>query len=206
MLPETEPEAKVYAELTELDARIARAVAQARCVRCEGPLHVANYQRKPRGGLLASAGEAFTLRHSLCCGRRGCRKRTLPPSLRFLGRRVYLELVVVFASACAQAAAMVREARETTGVPERTLKRWLQWWREQVREQGWWVQLRARFVPPPPDESQLPRSLLEKLSAQFSAGGDLHLAIARCLAPGTTRASIDVARFVRDAEGSAAAG
>lgn len=200
MLPETELEAKAYEELTALDARIAREVARARCVHCGGPLHVANYRRKPRGGILARAGEAFTLRHSLCCGRRGCRKRTLPPSLRFLGRRVYLEVVVVFASVCAQAAALVREAREETGVPGRTLKRWLQWWREQVPMQSWWLQLRARFVPPPPDESQLPRSLVEKLSAS-SAGDQLHLAIARSLAPGTTQASIDVARFVREAEG-----
>ena len=87
-----------FARLEKLDEVIAATVAAGGCRHCEGPLHQGNYHRKPRGGIVATAGEAFTRRHSLCCGRRGCRKRALPPSLRFLGRRVYLEVVVVLAS------------------------------------------------------------------------------------------------------------
>jgi hypothetical protein len=32
----------------QMDARIAAAVARAGCLFCRGPLHVANYYRKPR--------------------------------------------------------------------------------------------------------------------------------------------------------------
>jgi hypothetical protein len=113
-----------FEKLAKIDERIAIAVAAARCPRCGGPLHRGNYQRKPRGGRIGPAGEAFTLRHSLCCGRRGCRKRALPPSLRFLGRRVYLEAVVVIATVHAMLAAAMRAAQDITGVPARTLRRW----------------------------------------------------------------------------------
>jgi hypothetical protein len=92
-----------FARLLEFDRKIAEAVAAEGCRHCGGPLHQGNYERKPRGGQIAEAGEAFRLRHSLCCGREGCRKRALPPSLRFLGRRVYLEAVVLFASVRAMA-------------------------------------------------------------------------------------------------------
>ena len=45
--------------------------------------------------------EAFGRRFSLCCGREGCRHRATPPSVRFLGRRVYVGAVVIVASAIA---------------------------------------------------------------------------------------------------------
>lgn len=197
--------AEEFEVLAKWDERIAAAVASERCVHCGGPLHVANYERKPRGGAIASAGEAFTLRHSLCCGRRGCRKRTLPPSLRFLGRRVYLEVVVLFASLCAQAVKKLTAARAATQVPEWTLHRWLVWWRETLPREGWWAELRARFVPPPPCEAELPRSLVEKL-AESAGAKKLAWLAARSLAPGTTRSGIDAARFVREVVGASAGG
>lgn len=83
-----------FASLEEFDRQISKTVAAGGCGHCGGPLYQSNYERKPRGGQIGEAGEAFKLRHSLCCGRDGCRKRALPPSLRFLGRRVYLEAVV----------------------------------------------------------------------------------------------------------------
>jgi hypothetical protein len=106
-----------FASLEEFDRQIAEAVAAEGCRHCGGPLHQGNYERKPRGGQIAGAGEAFTLRHSLCCGREGCRRRALPPSLRFLGRRVYLEAVVLLATVQAIALKTLRQAREVTGVP-----------------------------------------------------------------------------------------
>lgn len=197
MLPEAEQVAKDFEALAEWDRQVARAVAAEPCVHCGGPLHVANYQRKPRGGVIAGASEALTLRHGLCCGRQGCRRRTLPPSLRFLGRRVYLEIVVIFASVCAQTAATLRAAREATGVPAWTLRRWLTWWRTGLPQEGWWADLRARFVPPPPLEAQLPLSLVMKLTEVGATSREVAWLAARCLAPGTTRSAIDAARFVR---------
>jgi len=194
-----------FARLEKLDEMIAATVAAGRCRHCEGPLHQGNYHRKPRGGLVATAGEAFTRRHSLCCGRRGCRKRALPPSLRFLGRRVYLEMVVLLASVMAQILATAREAVAASGVPLRTLRRWGCWWREVFPRLPTWAELRARFVPPPPDETQLPRSLLVRLGGDGAhredggegfADGEVLLLSARYLAPVTSDSVADGSRFV----------
>ncbi len=111
MVHESRISEEFFSQLAALDAEISRRVAAAGCPRCGGPLHQAHYQRKPRGGVFAAAGEAFSLRHSLCCGREGCRKRTLPPSVRFLGRRVYLEAVVLLASVAVQIATATLRAR-----------------------------------------------------------------------------------------------
>jgi hypothetical protein len=188
-----------FASLEEFDRQIAASVAAAGCRHCGGPLHQGNYERKPRGGRVAEGGEAFTLRYSLCCGREGCRKRALPPSLRFLGRRVYLEAVVLLASALTVGLETLRMAREITGVPTRTLRRWHGWWTGAFPSSALWTELRARFVPPPPAESELPRSLLERAQAVVDASAaiiDVLLLAARWLAPVTTQSVPDGSRFV----------
>lgn len=191
-----------FSSLASLDAELCRQVAAAGCQRCGGPLHQAHYQRKPRGAVMAAAGEAFTLRYALCCGRRGCRRRTLPPSLRFFGRRVYLEAVVLLASAAAQMASTLRAAQDATGVAGRTLRRWGRWWREGFTRSATWTELRARLRPPPPDETQLPQSLVERLNAESrgpsarAMPNRLCVLAARCLAPATTTMP-DASGFVR---------
>jgi hypothetical protein len=210
MLPDLELGEEFFAELMGLDAEIARQVAAAGCAHCGGPLHQANYGRKPRGGVIAVAGEGLDLRHSLCCGREGCRKRALPPSLRFLGRRVYVEVVVLLASVVAQLAAALRDARAQTGVPARTLRRWGAWWRQELPQSAFWASLRARFAPPPPAESELPHSLVTRLEAELvqaasgSSLADVCRFGARLLAPITTRSVADGARFLRAVGGSSA--
>ena len=194
--------------MAALDAKMAASVAAAGCRHCGGPLHQANYRRKSRGGHLAAAGEAFGLRHSLCCGREGCRRRTLPPSLRFLGRRVYLEAVVLLASMAAQVLVTLRAARSATGVPVRTLRRWATWWREEFPRSRTWLELRARLKPPPPDEAELPISLLDRLRSELAGPrtlvslGELCHWAARLLAPSTTSSLSDVASFVRELGGA----
>lgn len=204
---------ELFASFVEFDARIAREVASGGCRHCGGPLHQSNYLRKPRGAQLAAAGEAFALRHSLCCGRDGCRKRALPPSLRFLGRRVYLEAVVLLASVVALLMPALRAAQALTGVPKVTLERWGLWWRTTFPMSATWVELRARFRPPPPDEALLPSSLVDRVTEELVdlARGDPSLSevcqvVARLLAPVTTQSVPDAARFVRDALGSVATG
>ena len=194
-----------FARLEKLDEMIAAKVAAGRCRHCDGPLHQGNYQRKPRGGIVATAGEAFTRRHSLCCGRRGCRKRALPPSLRFLGRRVYLEVVVVLASVMVQVMATASAATAASGVLLRTLRWWGGWWREVFPKLPMWSELRARFVPPPPDEAQLPRSLVARLGGggqrpddggEGLANAEALLLSARYLAPATSDSVVEGSRFV----------
>ena len=42
------------------------------------------------------------MRLSFCCGREGCRRRVLPPSVLFWGRRVYWAAVVLVVTAPCQ--------------------------------------------------------------------------------------------------------
>jgi hypothetical protein len=147
--------------LEQADARtVERAIAEG-CAVCGGPLHHADFARKPRGGWIAPEGEGLVKRFSLCCGREGCRKRLTPPSLRFLGRRVYLGVVVIVASLVAQALGAARALRQKTGVPARTVRRWLSWWGGAFIETEVFVAIRARLVGV--DESQVPASIVERL-------------------------------------------
>jgi hypothetical protein len=205
MVHESALDEEFFASLTDLDEELARTVAAEGCPRCGGPLHRADYQRKPRGALIAGAAEAFTRRHSLCCGRAGCRRRALPPSLRFLGRKVYVELVVLFASVVAQLADGPGRAETDTGVPRRTLGRWRHWWTKELPSTAAWLELRARLAPPPPSEAELPASLAERLARELDPAEATVVGFARAaarhLAASTTSSVPDGSRFVRSVFG-----
>jgi hypothetical protein len=69
-------DARLYELLLRVDVDLAREAQGQRCARCEGPLHVSNYPRKPRGEELPKAlCDAYALRVSFCCGQEGCRRR-----------------------------------------------------------------------------------------------------------------------------------
>jgi len=168
--------------LTRLDEELATQAQGAGCS-CGGVLHRANYPRKPRGCPTLAIREAFSSRLSFCCSR--CRRRTTSMSVRFLGRRVYLGLVVVLCSArhAGQntAAATLCEA---LAVPLRTLQRWRRWWREDFMQTPLWQAMCARFMPPVSVQG-LPGELL----ARFAGDGGQALARLLCfLAPLTVRA------------------
>jgi hypothetical protein len=195
MIDPIELASEFFEGLTTIDTAIVARAAEEPCRDCGGPLYRGDYPRKPRGGLLAVAAEALGRRFSLCCGRDGCRHRATPPSVRFLGRRVYVGAIVVLASAVALAAATVSMGVRTTGVPALTTRRWLRWWRGPFTASGPFVDLSARLVPAP-DRARLPVSLLERIT------GDGPLAIAKLLAwvaPLTTTSCPGASRPVRAA-------
>ena len=71
--------------LFAIDQDLADAIRKIGCP-CGGRLHSADYLRNPcgvAGGLI----DELRIRLSFCCDRDGCRKRTTPPSVRFLGRK-----------------------------------------------------------------------------------------------------------------------
>ena len=148
---------------------------------CGGSLHRAAYRRQPRGeppGL----PEGFCIRESFCCLREGCRRRLTPPSLRFLGRRVYLGAVVVLVSTMVHGVTDKRAwaMREQCGVSRRTLERWRKWWRQSFVISELWRIVRGRFVPSV-NESLLPSSLLERIEGREPSErvlGALHLLLA----------------------------
>jgi hypothetical protein len=178
--------------LERQDEAITERVAAAACPVCGGPLHRGDYERKPRGGLIAPEGETSVKRFSLCCGREGCRRRATPPSLRFLGRRVYLGVVVILASIVAHALDAATEIRAATGVPARTTRRWLAWWMGPFLRTEVFVAIRARLIEVA--EAALPASMLERLPGTKTEQVRL---LAQLLAPLSTSAALDGSRFVR---------
>src|SRR5207342_517177 len=80
--------------LLAFDADLADAARAERCGPCGGTLHSACYPRKPRGRP-CRLGPEHDRRFSFCCAGDDCRSRATPPSVRFLGRKVYLAAIVV---------------------------------------------------------------------------------------------------------------
>jgi hypothetical protein len=132
--------------LEKVDSDLAEEVRQSGCLHCSGKLHRAKYRRKPRGG---PKRDEEIYRDSFCCDQDGCRKRHTPPSVRFLGRRVYWGIVVVLVSAIQHGlkAERVRVLRESLGIDRRTLERWRAWWLETFVQSSFWKTARARFMP-----------------------------------------------------------
>jgi hypothetical protein len=127
-------------------------------------------------------------RESLCCEREGCRKRTTPPSLRFLGRRVYLAALVVLVSAMTGGVTARRAAamQELIGVSVRTLQRWRAWWLRTFPRTVFWKGARG-LLASPVDEARLPASLIERFTeATGDPAGNGLVACLRFLAPLTT--------------------
>lgn len=175
--------ASLHALLLRVDEDLAEEARRGGCVVDGGVLHRACYERKPRGALVPLGRQART-RLSFCCAKRECRKRTTPPSVRFLGRRVYLGAVVVLLSTMRHGGTAKRLARlrELFGVAPRTVQRWRHWWRETFPQTRCWNEARAHLREPIAT-SELPDGLLA------SFGGDEQarlLGVLRLLRPLTT--------------------
>jgi hypothetical protein len=85
-----------------------------------------------------------------------------PPSVRFLGRKVYLGAVVILISAMRQGPTprRVRELSRLFGVDAATIGRWQAFWRDHVSRSPFWKVARGRLVPII-EITTLPLSLLE---------------------------------------------
>ena len=176
----------VYELLEKCDADLAEKCRLAGCLKCpanEGRLHRSDYRRKPRGGP-EEAKEVETWRESFCCDRDGCRKRHTPPSVRFLGRKVYWGVVVVLMAAMQHGIkpARVEVLRARLGIDGRTLERWRTWWLTTFVESRFWKEARARFMPVPCQKT-LPWSLCETFGIDRL---DRLLKLLRFLRPMTT--------------------
>ena len=164
--------------LEKVDADLLEQARSKGCLLCGGKLHRGDYERKPRGG------PQWDERFSLCCGKEGCRRRHTPPSVRFLGRRVYAGLVVVLVSAMVHGLKpeRVRSLQEALGIDRRTLERWRQWWLITFVESSFWREARARFMPPLCHKT-MPLSLCESFGVERR---DRLLDLLKFLAPITT--------------------
>jgi len=174
-------DATLFDALLAIDHDLAATAQRGGCLICGGRLDHADYPRKPRGGP-ATLGAAYETRTSFCCD--DCRKRCTPVSVRFLGRKVYLGVVVLLACVLRQGPTPWRVARlrEQLGVSADTLRRWHHWWRDAFVHTPFWKTARARFAPVV-DEAGLPRNLVERFSGDGFAPV---VATLRFLSPLTT--------------------
>lgn len=167
--------------LTRIDEEFAAATRLGRCPDCAGPLHIADFPRKPRG-CPAAVREDYSWRLSFTCGR--CDSRATSPSVRFAGRRVYLALVLMLSSPPGGSSG--QGLCELLSIPARTLKRWRTWWRKDFPSTPFWKSVCERFTPPVVIE-RLPPSLLERFQA--SEMTDRLTQLLRFVAPLSTRAT-----------------
>lgn len=177
---------RLYEILGEIDGDLSVRAKEQGC-RCGGRLHRARYPRKPRGGP-TGLGAGYEMRDSYCCAEDGCRRRATPPSVRFLGRKVYLGAVVTLVSALRQGPnpTRVRKLQELFGVGERTLRRWRQWWQRSFAEGSFWRAARGHFMPAL-TTGELPRAVAERFGAETSDG---LCRVLRFLAPISTGSSV----------------
>ena len=85
-----------------------------------------------------------------------------PPSVRFLGRKVYLGAMVILISAMRQGPTPRRGRELSTlfGVDRVSVARWQGFWRDYIPQTPFWKPARGRLVPVV-DIVVLPLSLLE---------------------------------------------
>lgn len=172
---------KLQEFLFRCDRDLAEEVRKGGCLLCSGRLDQANYPRKPRGDD-SNLDPVFRL--SFCCCVEGCRKRVTPPSVRFLGRKVYLGLTFVIAGVLGQGGSGVGvgQLQKLLGVSRRTLRRWQRWWTTLLVESRFWQAVRGRFQIPIL-AADLPGDLLDRFPGDAR---DRVIALLRFLAPLTT--------------------
>lgn len=147
MLPELLQKTNLYQLLFLIDCQFSEAVKNQRCPFCNNILHQADYPRKPRGGV-TNIPDDYQKRHSLCCSDPSCRKRTLPQSCRFMGRKIYFWPAILIVMALRQN----RENSYSAGklmrvfnISRNTLKRWFQFFKECFPLRPKWHRLRGLF-------------------------------------------------------------
>ncbi len=168
-------DSRFYQFLLRIDEETAAEVRAGGCP-CGGVLHSARYPRKPRG-IREMLDTSYQTRLSFCCAVDGCRRRRTPPSVRFLGRKVYLGVVVILITALEHGLTPRRRQWliETLDLWPQTVSRWRRWWRERFAVSPCWQAWRGYFVPPLA-VAELPDALLDKLR-----GDDLRQRLYRLL-------------------------
>lgn len=172
--------------LLKLDRDLAAPVRAGGCPSCNAALHSAPFARKPRG-MPRGLGREHRQRLSFCCAKDGCRQRATPPSLRFLGRKVYLGGLIVLISAmrCGPTPARIARLQELIGVSRRTVLRWRRWWYEIFTHSVFWRAAMAAFMPPV-ERAELPASLLRRFTGNHQ---QQLIALLRFISPITTGAA-----------------
>lgn len=188
MLPDLLRDISLFRVLHQIDQDLAEECRQAGCPFCRGPLHYGSYFRKPRGGP-EDIPEEYKKRLSLCCAREECRRRVLPPSCLFMGRKVYWQAVILVAMTLHQrrpSGFAVNRLVRMFSIPRNTLVRWIQYFRAVFPINAQWQRLRGR-VNAIVSNQDLPGNLVEHFLTHSSPPSTGLLDCLRFLALGQAR-------------------
>jgi hypothetical protein len=165
--------------LYKIDLATAELYRKKQCPHCQGPLYYANYPRKPRGEPEGLPEESF-IRFSLCCGKEGCRRRLIPPSCRFLDRKVYWYAAILTIVSDWQNKIQkmtISELAGKMGISRNTLKRWIYFFKNTFPVSSQWKKIRGR-VSTIVKNAHLPGSLINFYLQQQS---NIEKALISCL-------------------------
>ncbi len=160
MLTELLQKSSFFHLLYRIDQSLLKQQQEKQCPYCGGPLYQSNYIRKPRGGP-NNIPEDYLIRFSLCCGSESCRKRTLPKSCRFMGRRVYWAAIILIVMALRQKrnnSASAGKLRRLFNISRNTLKSWFRYFEETFPQSSTWQRIRG-MVEPTVKNNALPGAL-----------------------------------------------
>ena len=152
---------RLFQVLYVFDQQLANKAKENGCPFCGDILDWANYSRKPRGEL-CNVPDEYLVRFSLCCRNRNCRHRTMPPSCRFFGRKVYWSCVILVTMALKQNRPTGQSAiklQRMFDISRHTITRWIRYFREIFPATDQWKSLRGK-VNGTIEDSQLPSNLL----------------------------------------------
>lgn len=179
MLPELLQKSSFFHLLYRIDQSLLKQQQKKQCPHCGGPLYQSNYIRKPRGGP-DNLPEQYLVRFSLCCGCEDCRKRTLPKSCRFMGRRVYWATVILIIMALRQKrnnSASAGKLQRLFNISRNTLKSWFGYFKETFPQSSTWQRIRG-MVEPSVKNNALPGALFWLFYQNSHSLGD---ALIHCL-------------------------
>lgn len=160
-------DAILWEKLYNIDKEIANFFHGSPCQEndCPGKLNWANYLRKPRG-VIDSVESWLMLKFSLCCSQQGCRTRSTPPSVRFLGRRVYIALFIMLMLLPEDDADVAKVQEKIITLPPKsfdksTFRRWFTWWNTTIPRSPIWKKM-VGTLPANVDNQFLPTFIMKE--------------------------------------------
>ena len=165
MITELLEKQNIFFHIYTLDKLVAQECKKKPCPYCGGPLHFANYQRKPRGEPCELPDEYLT-RFSLCCAKQGCRRRVMPPSCRFLGRKIYWFPVIICVVSDIQSLPLKSNELKLPKhlqISRNTLGRWSLFFQDEFPKSAQWQSIRG-LVSAKVKNDKLPLSLVDHFS------------------------------------------
>lgn len=183
MLAQLLQDISLFRVLHQIDKDLASACRQAGCPFCNSPLHNAPYTRKPRGGP-DSIPEEYCVRQSLCCSKEECRRRVLPPSCLFFGRKVYWGAVILIVTTLWQQNPRnysINMLARKFKISRNSVVGWIHYFRDVFPKSSGWHRLRG-LISAEVSNNQLPRMLVDSFLKSHTSYFQVLVKCLECLA------------------------